>query len=95
MHCDKRPIITVSLLFSVLSALVEAFVCVVSYGTFVFFLALFLAYTNGAAKLCRELLKAGGSLNTMNKHGVSVFNAQVPTKKLLYTLLGKKEVFIQ
>ena len=50
--------------------------------------ALFLAYTNGAARLCRELLKAGGSLATINKHGVSIFNAQVPTKKLLYTLLG-------
>ena len=53
------------------------------------FPALFLAYTNGAARLCRELLKAGGSLATVNKHGVSIFNAQVPTKKLLYTLLGK------
>lgn len=50
-------------------------------------IALFLAYTNGAARLCRELLKAGGSLATINKHGVSIFNAQVPTKKLLYTLL--------
>lgn len=49
--------------------------------------ALFLAYTNGAAKLCRELLRAGASLNTINKHGVSIFNAQVPTKKLLYNLL--------
>lgn len=49
--------------------------------------ALFLAYTNGAARLCRELLKAGGSLNTINKHAVSIFNAQVPTKKLLFTLL--------
>ena len=53
------------------------------------FLALFLAYTNGAARLCRELLRAGGSLATINKHGVSIFNAQVPTKKLLYTLLGE------
>ncbi|KAJ7374098.1 Ankyrin repeat and FYVE domain-containing protein 1 [Desmophyllum pertusum] len=50
-------------------------------------IALFLAYTNGAARLCRELLKAGGSLATINRHGVSIFNAQVPTKKLLYTLL--------
>lgn len=50
-------------------------------------IALFLAYTNGAARLCRELLRAGGSLATINKHGVSIFNAQVPTKKLLYTLL--------
>jgi len=56
---------------------------------YVVFPALFLAYTNGAARLCRELLKAGGSLATVNKHGVSIFNAQVPTKKLLYTLLGK------
>ena len=56
---------------------------------YVLFSALFLAYTNGAARLCRELLKAGGSLATVNRHGVSIFNAQVPTKKLLYTLLGK------
>lgn len=55
---------------------------------YVLFPALFLAYTNGAARLCRELLKAGGSLATINRHGVSIFNAQVPTKKLLYTLLG-------
>lgn len=53
------------------------------------FSALFLAYTNGAARLCRELLRGGGSLGTINKHGVSIFNAQVPTKKLLYTLLGR------
>ena len=56
---------------------------------FVSFLALFLAYTNGAARLCRELLRAGASLNTINKNGVSIFNAQVPTKQLLYNLLGK------
>uniref|UniRef100_A0A6P8I0Z8 Rabankyrin-5-like n=1 Tax=Actinia tenebrosa TaxID=6105 RepID=A0A6P8I0Z8_ACTTE len=49
--------------------------------------ALFLAYVNGAARLCRELLRAGGSLATVNKHGVSIFNAEVPTKKLLYSLL--------
>ena len=55
---------------------------------------MFLAYTNGAARLCRELLKAGGSLATINRHGVSIFNAQVPTKKLLYTLLGKYLMFV-
>lgn len=54
-----------------------------------FFPALFLAYTNGAARLCREILRAGGSLATINKYGTSIFNAQVPTRKLLFTLLGK------
>jgi len=51
--------------------------------------ALFLAYVNGAARLCRELLRAGGCLATVNKYGTSVFNAEVPTKKLLFSLLGK------
>ncbi|XP_048582377.1 rabankyrin-5 isoform X2 [Nematostella vectensis] len=49
--------------------------------------ALFLAYVNGAARLCRELLRGGSSLATVNKYGLSIFNAEVPTKKLLYTLL--------
>lgn len=49
--------------------------------------ALFLAYTNGAVGLCCALLKAGARLGTMNKHGVSIFNAPVATKKLLFRLL--------
>lgn len=53
-----------------------------------FCLALFLAYTNGAVGLCCSLLRAGAKLATINKHGVSIFNAPVATKKLLYKLLG-------
>ncbi|XP_047142037.1 rabankyrin-5 isoform X3 [Hydra vulgaris] len=49
--------------------------------------ALFIAYSNGAVGLCCALLKAGARLATMNKHGVSVFNAPVATKKLLFKLL--------
>jgi len=49
--------------------------------------ALFIAYTNGAVGLCCALLRAGARLGTMNKDGVSVFNAPVATNKLLYKLL--------
>ncbi|KXJ18288.1 Rabankyrin-5 [Exaiptasia diaphana] len=48
---------------------------------------LFLAYINGAARLCREILRNGGLLATVNKYGISIFNAEVPTKKLLFSLL--------
>lgn len=53
------------------------------------FLAIFLAYTNGAVGLCCSLLKSGARMGTMNKHNVSIFNAQVATKKLLFKLLGE------
>lgn len=58
------------------------------YFVFLSILGLFLAYVNGAARLCREILRAGGSLATVNKFGTSIFNAEVPTKKLLFSLLG-------
>ena len=49
--------------------------------------ALFLAYTNGAVGLCCGLLRAGARIGTINKHGVSIFNVPVASKKLLYKLL--------
>ncbi|XP_046839530.1 rabankyrin-5-like isoform X2 [Xenia sp. Carnegie-2017] len=49
--------------------------------------ALLLAYLNGNGRLCRELLKYGSTLATINKEGVSIFNAQVASKKLLFSLL--------
>jgi hypothetical protein len=54
----------------------------------VFFLALLLAYLNGNGRLCRELLKKGSTLSTVNKNGISIFNAEVASKKLLFSLLG-------
>ena len=51
-------------------------------------LALFLAYTSGAVGLCCALLRSGAKLGTINKQGVSLFNAPVATKKLLFRLLG-------
>jgi hypothetical protein len=54
-----------------------------------FSLALLLAYLNGNGRLCRELLKNGSTLSTVNKNGISVFNAEVASKKLLFSLLGK------
>eukprot|EP00795_Rhopilema_esculentum_P015608 gene15608-6884_t len=49
--------------------------------------ALFLAYTSGAVGLCCALLRSGAKLGTINKQGVSLFNAPVATKKLLFRLL--------
>ncbi|XP_028400515.1 rabankyrin-5-like isoform X2 [Dendronephthya gigantea] len=49
--------------------------------------ALLLAYLNGNGRLCRELLKNGSSLGAINKNGISIFNAEVASKKLLFSLL--------
>uniref|UniRef100_A0A0P4WJ56 FYVE-type domain-containing protein n=1 Tax=Scylla olivacea TaxID=85551 RepID=A0A0P4WJ56_SCYOL len=49
--------------------------------------ALLLAYMRGASQLCRVLVRAGACLGTTNKHGVNIFNYQVPTKTLLFRLL--------
>lgn len=50
---------------------------------------LLLAYMNGNGNLCRSLVRAGARLGTMNKQGISIFNAPVATKQLLFKLLGK------
>ena len=55
-----------------------------------FISALLLAYLNGNGRLCRELLKNGSSLGAINRNGVSIFNAEVASKKLLFSLLGTK-----
>lgn len=49
--------------------------------------ALLLAYMRGAGQLCRVLVRSGACLGTTNKHGVNIFNYQVPTKTLLFRLL--------
>ncbi|XP_035691517.1 rabankyrin-5-like [Branchiostoma floridae] len=49
--------------------------------------ALMLAYMNGNGGLCRSIVRAGAKLGIMNKHGVSIFNAPVATKQLLYRIL--------
>lgn len=49
--------------------------------------ALLLAYMRGAGQLCRVLVRAGACLGSTNKHGVNIFNYQVPTKALLFRLL--------
>ncbi|XP_062587167.1 rabankyrin-5-like isoform X2 [Saccostrea cucullata] len=48
---------------------------------------LLLAYMNGNGNLCRSLVRAGARLGSMNKQGISIFNAPVATKQLLFKLL--------
>ncbi|XP_014670719.1 PREDICTED: rabankyrin-5-like [Priapulus caudatus] len=48
---------------------------------------LLLAYLNGNVNLCKALVRAGAQLGNTNKQGVSIFNAQVATKQLLFRLL--------
>ena len=55
---------------------------------FMFFLGLLLAYMNGASNLSRALIKAGAHAGIQNRQGMTIFNAQVATKMLLYRLLG-------
>jgi ankyrin repeat protein len=49
--------------------------------------ALLLAYMNGASNLSRALIKAGAHAGIQNRQGVTIFNAQVATKMLLWRLL--------
>ncbi|XP_072043179.1 rabankyrin-5-like [Amphiura filiformis] len=49
--------------------------------------ALLLAYQKGNGNLCRAMVRAGSSMGAMNKQGMSIFNAQVATKQLLFRLL--------
>jgi hypothetical protein len=53
----------------------------------VVYLALLLAYMNGASNLSRALIKAGAHAGIQNRQGVTIFNAQVATKMLLWRLL--------
>ncbi|CAG5125828.1 unnamed protein product [Candidula unifasciata] len=46
-----------------------------------------LAYLNGNGSLCRALVRAGACLGQVNKQGLSIFNAPVATKQLLFKLL--------
>ncbi|KAK7469532.1 hypothetical protein BaRGS_00036438, partial [Batillaria attramentaria] len=48
---------------------------------------LLLAYTNGNGGLCRAMVRAGACLGTVNKQGLSIFNAPVATRQLLFKLL--------
>ncbi|GFN77456.1 ankyrin repeat and fyve domain-containing protein 1 [Plakobranchus ocellatus] len=48
---------------------------------------LLLAYLNGNGQLCRALVRAGACLGQLNKEGLSIFNAPVATKQLLFKLL--------
>ncbi|GFR77311.1 vacuolar protein sorting-associated protein 27, partial [Elysia marginata] len=48
---------------------------------------LLLAYLNGNGNLCRALVRAGACLGQLNKDGLSIFNAPVATKQLLFKLL--------
>ena len=47
------------------------------------------AYFSGNGSLCRAVVRAGGSLGAINKEGMTIFNAPVATKQLLFKLLGK------
>ena len=53
-----------------------------------------LAYLNGNGNLCRALVRAGTCLGCVNKDGISIFNAPVATKQLLFKLLGQSNLFI-
>lgn len=48
---------------------------------------LLIAYMKGNGNLCRTLVKSGACLGSMNKDGITIFNYQVVTKKLLKSLL--------
>jgi len=51
-------------------------------------IVLLLAYFNGNASLCRAIVKVGARLGVVNRDGLSIFNAPVATKQLLFKLLG-------
>jgi len=62
------------------------------FNDVLFLSVLLLAYMNGNGSLCRALVRAGSPLGEVNKQGLSVFNAPVATKQLLFKLLGKLDV---
>lgn len=46
-----------------------------------------IAYINGNAQLCKEVLRYGACLAVCNNFGLSVFKHETPTKQLLFSLL--------
>ena len=54
----------------------------------VLFVALLLAYVKGNSNLCKAVVRAGARLGCLNREGLSMFNAPVATKQLLFKLLG-------
>ena len=57
-----------------------------------FFAALLLAYMKGNGNLCRAIVRSGATLGVRNKEGLSIFNAPVATKQLLFKLLGEYKI---
>ena len=61
-----------------------------NYTMYIFYIpVLLMAYFNGNGSLCRAVVRAGASLGTCNKEGLTIFNAPVATKQLLFKLLGE------
>ena len=64
-----------------------------NYTMYIFYIpVLLMAYFNGNGSLCRAVVRAGASLGTCNKEGLTIFNAPVATKQLLFKLLGESSV---
>ena len=51
--------------------------------------ALLLAYIGGSTSLCDSLIQAGAHPGRPNRQGISIFNAPVATKKLLFRILDQ------
>ena len=51
--------------------------------------ALMHAYFSGNASLCDALIRNGGHPAAMNRQGVTIFNAPVATKQLLFRVLSE------
>ena len=47
------------------------------------------AYFSGNAALCDALVRNRAHPNTMNRQGITIFNAPVATKQLLFRILSK------
>lgn len=50
---------------------------------------LLLAYIGGSTSLCEALIGAGAHPGMCSKQNVSIFNAPVATKQLLFKILGQ------
>jgi len=48
-----------------------------------------LAYIAGSPKLCDALIRGGAHPGISNKQGLSIFNAPVATKQLLFRILDQ------
>ncbi len=51
--------------------------------------AILLAYIGGSMVLCDALIKAGGHPGMPNRQGLSIFNAPVATKQMLFRILDQ------